>query len=134
MQKKSAVLVCIDDDYDFLQLYREIFEKKGYKVLCFSDPQKALKSIKKQKPQLVITDLMMGSLNSGFVFSRLLKQDEELKNIPVIIVTAIETQKGFNFSPKTPEDLKSMYADAYFNKPVQSEELIAKVEELLEGK
>jgi CheY-like chemotaxis protein len=61
------------------------------------------------------------------------KSDPRLRRLPVVIVTAAASRAGFSFHPRTPEDLEAMHADAFFDKPVAPDELIAKVEELLEG-
>ena len=51
--------------------------------------------------------------------------------VPVIIVTAVSRHLGISFRPRTAEDLSAMNADAYFEKPVNPQALLAKVEELL---
>ncbi|MCX7703318.1 MAG: response regulator [Planctomycetota bacterium] len=128
---RDALIVLVDDDEDFLEIGRVILSKKGYSVLCFSDTEKAFEEMKKRKPDIVITDLMMESLHSGFSLSQRIKEDPFLSDVPVIIVTAISKYQGFDFSPQTDADLKAMHADFYFSKPVKPEKLLAKVEELL---
>jgi CheY-like chemotaxis protein len=130
MSSKKKVLL-LDDDLDFLEMNKQILETRGYEVVCSSDPHEALKMMEKERPDLVVTDLMMKSLDSGFSFSRQIKEDPRFVNIPVIIVTAIGSQRGFDFIPRTPEELKAMHAEAYFDKPVALEVFIAKVEELI---
>jgi CheY-like chemotaxis protein len=73
----------------------------------------------------------MRTLDSGFCLARRIKQDRGLSKIPVIIVTAVGAQRGFDFAPRSHEELLAMQADAFFDKPVSPKELIAKVEELL---
>jgi len=127
--KKKLLLV--DDDIDFLKMNKHILEERGYRVLCYSDPQEALESMAVDRPDMVITDLMMDTLGSGFSFSQKIKQDPHFKNIPIIIVTAVGSKRGFNFSPHSPEELEAMYADAYFDKPIDPRAFLAKIEELL---
>ena len=74
---------------------------------------------------------MMSALDSGFTFARALKADPRLAGLPVIIVSAVSSQKGFDFSPRTADDLAAMGADAFFDKPVAPEALLDKVKELL---
>lgn len=128
--KKKLLLV--DDDPDFLKMYKQILEAKGLRVFCCSDPKEALEWMEKEKPNLVITDLMMKTLDSGFSFSRKIKEDPRFSNIPVLIVTAVGSTRGFDFNPRTPGELEAMYADAYFEKPVSPEVFLEKIEELLE--
>jgi CheY-like chemotaxis protein len=132
MIRQKSVIMLVDDDIDFLEMNKHILETRGYRVLCYSDPQDALENMAKEKPNLVITDLMMKTLNSGFSFSQKIKENPRFTDIPVIIVTAVGSQLGYDFNPHTPEELEAMYADAYFEKPIAPEAFIAKVEELLD--
>jgi CheY-like chemotaxis protein len=131
----ARIVFLVDDDPDFLELERSILESGGYGVVTFSNPQAALDALVARapadRPALVVTDLMMKALDSGFSFARTLKSDPRFATIPVVIVTAVSSQKGFDFHPKSPADLKAMNADAFFDKPVSPEALLAKVKELL---
>ena len=130
MSAKKKVLL-VDDDCDFVEISRRVLETKGYTVLCARDPQDALTRTTRDRPDLVITDLMMGGLAPGFSFTRQIREDAHLRDIPVIIATAINGQPGVEFTPRTPDDLAAMHAAAFFDKPVAPEALLAKVEELL---
>jgi CheY-like chemotaxis protein len=131
----AATILLVDDDKDFLELERRILESRGYRVVCFSDPRAALAALhaggQPVTPDLVVTDLMMTSLDSGFTFARALKVDPRTAGIPIIIVSAVSSQKGFDFKPRTAADLEAMGADAFFDKPVAPEALLDKVKELL---
>lgn len=131
MAVEPRIIVLVDDDPDFLSMNRSVLEGGGYQVVCFSDPEKALKYMRGNKPALVVTDLMMERLDAGFAFSRQIKQDTRLGDVPVIIVTAIGRERGFDFRPRTPEDLEAICADAYLDKPVAPDQLLAKVRELV---
>jgi two-component system alkaline phosphatase synthesis response regulator PhoP len=126
---KSIMLV--DDDQDFLEQNRALLEARGYRVACFSDPGEALANLRRERPELVVTDLMMKNLDSGFSLARAIKSEAGPSPIPVILVTAVASQRGFDFNPRTREELAAMNADAFFDKPVAPAALIAKVEELL---
>jgi CheY-like chemotaxis protein len=125
------MIMLVDDDRDFLEVNRHVLEASGYRVSCFTDPEEALKKMQTDKPHLVITDLMMNALDSGFSFSRRVKQDARFRDIPMVIVTAIGSRRGLDFSPRTPDELAAMHAEAYFDKPVAPKALLAKVEELI---
>ena len=83
-----------------------------------------------ERPSLVITDLMMKSLDAGFSFARTIRSDPRLSDIPIIIVSAVASQKGFDFRPRTADDLAAMNAEAFFDKPVPPAAFLAKVKEL----
>ena len=132
MMREAPVIMLVDDDLDFLEINRHVLEARGYRILCFSDPEKALERLALDKPDLVITDLMMNRLDSGFSLSQRIKDDSRFGDIPVVIVTAIGSRRGFDLSPRTAEELAAMHAEAYFEKPLEPEALLAKVEELVE--
>jgi len=131
MATEPATILLVDDDPDFLDVVARILETRGYRVLCATSPGEGFERLAREQPGLVITDLMMSSLDSGFGLARRMKQDARFSRVPVIIVSAVGSQRGFDFRPKTPDELEAMSADAYFAKPVTPKELLAKVDQLL---
>ena len=127
----KALILLVDDDRDFLEMNRDVLEAQDYRVDCFSDSEQAWDSLERRTPDLVITDLMMKSLDSGFSLARKIKSDSRYADVPVIIVTAVTSKRGFDFNPRSREELEAMGCEAFFDKPVGPETLIAKVEELL---
>jgi len=134
MPEPDKTVIIVDDDHDFLEMNRRVLVQNGYRVLCCTNYEDALRCIKKHRPSLVVTDLMMDSMDSGFVLSRRIKQDPELQGIAVIIVTAASSRHGFDFKPQTPEELAGMNADAYFDKPLSCPVFLKKVSELTRGR
>jgi CheY-like chemotaxis protein len=127
----APLILLVDDDLDFLEINRQILEPKGYRVVCDTDPQAAWQRLQTEKPDLIITDLMMSNLDSGFSLARHVKQDLRLADVPIIMATAVTSQVGLDFRPRTPEDLAAMSIDAYFDKPIPPQKLLDKVAELL---
>ena len=132
MASEAPLIVLVDDDPDFLEINARVLEAEGYRVLSFSNPQDALEGMGEEKPQLVITDLMMQALHAGFSFARQIKEDARFGDVPVIIVTAVGSRLGLDFNPSTPGDLAAMRAEAYFEKPVSPQALLAKAGELVQ--
>ncbi|HTP58646.1 MAG TPA: response regulator [Spirochaetia bacterium] len=132
---QPALVLLLDDDADFLELERKIFHSRGYEVSGHHEPQSALAALAASAQQgrriLIVCDLMMKNLDSGFSFARTVKGDPRFRDIPLVIVSAIASQKGFDFHPRTPADLAGMNADAFFDKPVQPQALLAAAEKLL---
>jgi len=126
---KAKLILLVDDDRDFLEQNRGVLAARGYRVAGFADPEEALRAAEGEPPDLLVSDLMMKALDSGFTLARAIKS--RFPAVPVILVTAASSQRGFDFSPRGPEDLAAMNADAFFDKPVDPAALIAKVEELL---
>jgi len=110
---------------------RIILEGAGYRVATATNPAEARTRIAAAVPDLVITDLMMTSIDAGFTFAAELKSDSRTAGVPVIISTSVSSALGLDFRPQSPEDLEKMNVDAYFDKPIDARALLAKVEELL---
>jgi CheY-like chemotaxis protein len=131
MPVEGPLILVVDDDPDALQILKCILETGSYRVICAPDPESGLELVAEEKPALVITDLMMAAFDSGFSLSEQIKADVRLGDVPVLIITAIDSRLGLNFSPKKPEDLEAMHADAYLEKPVAPQALLMKVKELV---
>lgn len=131
MSGDKGLILLVDDDYDFLEMNRIILEGAGYRVATATNPAEAMRRIDAGTPDLVITDLMMTSVDAGFAFSAQLKDDPRTAAVPIIISTSVSSQLGLDFRPGSEEDLRAMRVDAYFDKPIQAQALLAKVEELL---
>ena len=130
----APLILLIDDDPDFLDINRHVLEAAGYRVVAFTDAKQALEAISSdpaEKPALIISDLMMTNLDSGFSLSKQIKEDPRFAGIPIIIATAVTSQLGLDFRPRTPQELAAMHVDAYFDKPIPPKDLLAKVAELL---
>ena len=130
MQQAPLVMV-VDDNVPFLEVVEVVLQARGYRVVCCTGPDEALARIRAEKPHLVVADVMMAGLDSGFSLSRQIKGDPQLAATPVILVTAMTSRRGFDFTPRSPEELAAMNADAYLAKPVAPEALLGKIEELL---
>ena len=129
---EAALILIVDDDYEFLEINRMILERAGYRVVTAAEPKQALARMEEERPDLVITDLMMTTLDSGFLFARTIKEDPRYADVPVIIATSVSSALGLDFRPRTDEDRAQMHVDAYFDKPLDHHRLIATIRELLE--
>ena len=131
MATEAALIAVVDDDVDFLAIAQSVLESGGYRIVSATNPEKGLDMIKRESPDLVVTDLMMSRLDSGFALVRGIRELPALADIPIIMVTASGSQRGFDFVPRTPEDLKAMQVDAFFSKPITPKEFLVKVRSLL---
>ena len=127
----QKLILIIDDDYDFLEINRHILERAGYRVVTAGSPSQAMERIAAETPDLVITDLMMSEVDSGFSLSAELRDDPRTAAVPIIMSTSVTTALGLDFSPRSAADLDAMKVDAYFDKPLDPAALVAKVRELL---
>ena len=130
MAKQNLILI-VDDDYDFLEINRRILERAGFRVATAASPAQAMERVAAETPDLVITDLMMSEVDSGFSLARRLRDDPRTVAVPIIMSTSVTTALGLDFTPHSADDLASMKVDAYFDKPLDPVALVAKVRELL---
>lgn len=116
-------ILVIEDERELVKVLQIRLEAAGYDVLAAYDGQEGLAKAQKEKPDLIILDLMLPKID-GYKICRMLKFDEKYKQIPIIILTA-RAQKS---------DEKTAYetgADAYITKPFQHTIVLAKIEELI---
>jgi DNA-binding response OmpR family regulator len=134
MDEKAKILI-IEDDNDLVAALTKILENKGFSAEAAYDPEEGWGKLKLNKPDLIILDVMFGSRgeSKGFDFAQKIRSEKLLSDIPILMMTAINTEKPFfNFSPDT--DSEFLPVDAFLDKPVKTEELYSKVEELLKQK
>jgi CheY-like chemotaxis protein len=131
MGRTPPLVMVVDDDLDFLEICRHVLETGGYRVTCHSEPAEALKEMAAEKPDLVISDLMMKTLDAGFLFVKQLRDDERFRSLPVMIMTGVASRRGYDFAPRTAEDLAALRVNGFLTKPATPENLLAKVRELI---
>lgn len=85
-QKKKKIVLAIEDDATMLQLYQHKFELRGITTLLARDGEEGLRMVKQEKPDCVVLDIRMPKLN-GLEVLKAMRENGEVKNIPVIILT-----------------------------------------------
>lgn len=134
MNEKHKILI-IEDDRDLVEAMALILESKEYQVVKAYNTEVGEKMIKEEKPELIILDVMFGSKGKtkGFDLAIRIRQDKSIANIPILMLTAVnESYPGFSFSPDTDEEF--LPVDEFINKPARPDELLEKVEKLLQAK
>jgi DNA-binding response OmpR family regulator len=126
-------ILIIDDDPDIVEAMKVVLENKNYQVVVARSREEGLKKAKLEKPNLIILDVMMEFMDEGFDVARDLKKDENYKDIPILMLTAVKERTGLDFE-KEAGDPDWLPVDDYCAKPLKPDELIAKVEALLRKK
>lgn len=112
---KYSILL-VDDALDFLDYLKDFFKDYFRKVYIAADGNDALTIIKKEHPDIVISDVVMSEID-GFKLCRMIKTDLEISHIPVILLTALQESQSLSIGYK-------MGADAYVSKPFDTSFLL----------
>lgn len=130
---ENMKIVVVDDDPCIRESLQVILEGRNYTVITAANRTEGMDKIKTERPDLVILDVMMSSWMDGLDMSKTLKKDPEFKDMPILMLTGVKEQTGFDFSPKVggPEWCS---ADAYLDKTVSPDILLAEIEKLLTSK
>jgi two-component system alkaline phosphatase synthesis response regulator PhoP len=122
MPKKVLI---IDDDIDLVEAMRITLERAGFTVIDAQDGKKGLDKVKKEKPDLVILDVMMGTQDEGFHIAYFLRQNPDTAELPIIMLTAIGQETGFSFNKEKDGDF--LPVNEFIEKPINPDKLVETV-------
>lgn len=127
----KRVLV-VDDELDMRIFITTLLETSGYKPLSAVDGKEGLEIARQKKPSLIILDVMMPR-ESGINMYREIKTDPEMKDIPVIMVSALSKKTFFHSQKVLDEFMGEKIAEpaAYIEKPPEPDELLEAIENSL---
>jgi len=124
MTDENLRVVCIEDEPEMIDLVRLILGRRGFDVVGANGGVEGLEAVRRERPNLILLDLMMPDMDGWEVYQRI-KADEELRQIPVIVVTAkaqsIDKVLGLHIAK----------VDDYITKPFGPQELLESVEKIL---
>ncbi len=128
MTSPARILV-IDDDPDFVEFVRIILQAQGYDVLCAYNAEHGLELLRRERPDLVLLDILMSYSMAGLQVTRTIQQDADLSTIPLIVISSVFTDQ------QALEHQESMSAiSAFLTKPVEPSELVQLIRDTLAGK
>lgn len=125
MNTESGYLLVAEDDPDIRKLLYTTLTFKGYRVVAAHNGREGLEFIQKERPLIVITDIMMPQLD-GFGLVHRLRIDPQTRDIPVVFITATYVSRADQ------EFALNIGATRFIQKPVDLEKFLATIEELLE--
>jgi DNA-binding response OmpR family regulator len=121
----QKTILCIEDEPEMIDLMRLILERRGFRFIGAEGGQEGLDLLKDVTPDLVLLDLMMPGVDGWEVY-RQIKADDELKDIPVIVVTAkaqsIDKVLGLHIAR----------VDDYITKPFGPQQLVESITHVIE--
>ena len=125
MNKEQGYLLIVEDTPDILNLLETTLNLKGYRVITATNGNEGLEAIQKERPLIVIADIMMPKLD-GFGFVHRLRINPETRDIPVVFITATYISLGDK------EFAANIGATRFIQKPFDLARFLKTVEEILE--
>jgi len=122
--RNPVKVVCIEDEPEMIELIKLILRRRNFELIGAVGGREGQSTVRKVKPDLVLLDLMMPDMDGWEVYQQM-KADEDLNDIPVIVVTAkaqsIDKVLGLHIAK----------VDDYVTKPFGPQELLASVKKVL---
>ncbi len=130
-----AYLLIVDDDEDFANAAATVLRDAGHETKIVLETENVVKSMEKKRPDLVVLDVMFPEDSSaGFELARTIRHyNEKLKEVPILMLTAVNTKFPLGFSSRDIDDNWLPVTD-FLEKPVDLDVMRNKVSDLLEGK
>ena len=124
MQSQPATLLVVEDIPDILTLLKATLEFKGYRVITARDGQEALETIERERPAVIVTDILMPRMD-GFNLVHRLRLNSQTRDIPVIFLSATYV------APEDKTFALSLGVTRFIEKPVNFEEFLPAISDLL---
>ncbi|MDH4202845.1 MAG: response regulator transcription factor [Phycisphaerae bacterium] len=119
----NAKILVVDDQKDLLELLDMALEQEGYSVRTAASGTEALSMVSAEKPDLILLDIILGDI-SGIKITTKLKQEVETSHIPIILLTAKDSETDIIVG-------LSVGADDYITKPFSTKVLLARIDAVL---
>ena len=125
-------VLMVDDDPDFVLTTKIILESGGYDTRTAANDKEALAQLEKEKPDIILLDVMMKTIGDGVWLGQKIKGDERYGDIPILMITAVNKESGtssFHLDPNA--DGNYLPVDGFLEKPVEPEVLLREVARLI---
>jgi len=127
--RQTPKVLIVDDDPDFHDIVRALLEPAGYRMIsAYSEPE-GLDRARRERPDAILLDIIMGSSTAGFEFCREARRDPQIKHTPIVGISAIEQRIGLHHPPGPDPELFPV--DGYLRKPVAPELLFSELRRLI---
>jgi len=127
--RPAPKVLIVDDDDDFHVVLRAVLEPAGYRTVSAYREREGLETARRERPDAILLDIIMGSTTDGFQFCREARRDPQIKHTPILGISAIEERIDARCSPERDPELFPV--DGYLRKPVAPERLLAELERLI---
>ncbi len=120
MNKKTILI--IDDDIDLVEIIRVTLENENFVVIDAQNGDRGLAMARDRQPDLILLDVMMSKVDEGFQVAYELRGNGDTKDIPILMLTAVVDQTGFDFNPE--KDADFLPVDEFLEKPISPRRLV----------
>lgn len=126
----SKKVLIIDDDPEFVEATTNLLDAKGYKVVSASNSVEGIEKAKADPPNIILLDVMMTTKSEGFDAARNMAKDDNLKNIPVVLITGVRREMNlpFGFEP----DETWLPVKEVLEKPVLPDKLLKTISDYIQ--
>jgi CheY-like chemotaxis protein len=124
-------VLLVDDDPDFLEQHRVLLAARGFTVLTAGGSEEALAVADRDVPEAFVLDLVMEHNDSGARLARTLRRDPRFSRAPIVLLSSVAREMGFEFQRNPKQVLEWMKADAWFDKPAPVDDLADTLRRLL---
>ncbi len=123
----KAKILIVDDDPDFVEYTRTVLENADYQVVSAGNSDQGMLMVAREKPDLVVLDVIMSSILDGLSMSQRMADDPDFRSVPIVMVTSIANTDYLALFPTD----ESIHIDAFLTKPIAPAELLRQVARLL---
>jgi len=116
-------VLLVDDEQDFVDIVSAELEAEGFEVVTAYSGEEAREKAPEEKPDAIVLDVMMETKTEGFKVARELRQRDDTKDIPLIMLTGVNQEYPFQFGP----DNMWLPVDTFLEKPVDAEQLVGEL-------
>lgn len=120
-----AKILLVDDDRDFVEINKMILEKEGYQIIVGYNPTEGFELLTKEKPDLLILDVMMVEPDDGFAMAQKIRREKI--DVPMIMLTSVSKVTGMKFD----KDEEMVPVNEFIEKPVAKEKLLEAVKKYI---
>ena len=120
-------ILIVDDDPDFVAYTRTVLESHDYQVVSAGSSQQGMVVLGRERPDLVVLDIIMSSILDGFTMSQRMADMAQHNNVPIIMVTSIANTDYLALFSND----ESIHVNAFLTKPIAPAALIEQIQRLL---
>lgn len=125
--RSRGKILIVDDDADFIEIEKVVLQKEGYDIAVAYNGEECIQKVDEDPPDLIILDIAMQTSYEGADVAQVLRDRQDTRHIPIIVVTSKPVQSVY------PEDMWYP-TDVFLRKPVDRYELIEKVNNILKDR